>query len=143
MKTLLNIAIVLLTLPSIYGQSDMEAINATLTDYIEGSTNGQPERLKKAFHPDLNLYTTRNNELSIYPGVKYIEGTKKGEPTGEKGTVISIDYENHVAVAKVEISHPENPNTYVDYFLLLKIEDHWTIVQKAYTRRASNKITKK
>ena len=33
--------------------SDVEQITKTLTNYIEGSTNGQPDRLRKAFHEDL------------------------------------------------------------------------------------------
>ncbi|MBP6699500.1 MAG: nuclear transport factor 2 family protein, partial [Flavobacteriales bacterium] len=32
--------------------SDIEQITATLMDYIEGTANGEPERLRKAFHPD-------------------------------------------------------------------------------------------
>ena len=123
-------------------QSEFEQIQATLMDYIEGSTGGQPDKLKTAFHPDLNLYSIDKEEkLSIYPGTKYIDGSQ--EPTGEGGKIISIDYENNAAVAKVEISHPKSPSTYVDYFMLLKIEGHWTIVHKCYTKRTSNKIVKK
>ncbi len=125
-------------------QSEFDQIQTTLMDYIEGSTEGQPDRLKTAFHPDLNLYTIDKEEkLKIYTGTEYIESTKQGEPTGEGGKIISIDYENNAAVAKVEISHPKSPRTYIDYFMLLKIEGKWTIVHKCYTKRTSNKILKK
>lgn len=128
-------------LPATYSQSDMELITQTLTDYIEGSTEGQPDRLKTAFHPDLNLYSIgKDGQVSVWSGKDYIADTKEGKPTGEGGKIISIDYENNAAMAKVEISHPKNPSTYVDYFMLLKVEGKWTIVHKMYTKRTSNKV---
>lgn len=120
-------------------QSEIENITKTLMDYIEGSTNGQPDRLKKAFHPDLNLYYVKENKISTWSGVDYIADTKEGKPTGEDGKIISIDYENNAAMAKVEISHPKSRSTYVDYFMLLKENDGWKIVHKMYTKRTSNK----
>ncbi|MFK7767754.1 MAG: serine hydrolase, partial [Mariniblastus sp.] len=117
-------------------ESDPEiiAIKATLEDYIQGSTNGQPTRLKKAFHPDLNLYSIKNRKLNVWRGTAYIADTKEGKPTGETGKIIAIDYENDTAMGKVEIVPPRG-NAYVDYFMLLKIERRWTIVHKMYTRR--------
>lgn len=121
-------------------QSEIELIQKTLVDYIEGSTNGQPDRLKKAFHPDLNLYAVgKNNTLSVWPGTDYIKDTKAGQPTGEIGTIVSIDYENDAAIAKVEIADPKRPIPYVDYFMLLKLEGKWTIIHKMYTKRKSVK----
>jgi len=129
---------------AINAQSEFELISNTLIDYIEGSTEGQPNRLKIAFHPDLNLYAIgKDQSLTIWSGTDYIKDTKEGKPTGESGKIISINYENNAAVAKVEISHPKNPNTYIDYFMLLKIEGKWTIIHKMYTKRTSNKIVKK
>jgi hypothetical protein len=116
--------------------SDLEAIIATLTDYIEGSTNGQPKRLKKAFHNDLNLYYNRKGEFAAWSGKAYIEDTKEGKPTGESGRIISIDFVKDIAVAKVEISHPEKPVPYIDYFMLLKIKGQWTIIHKMFTKQS-------
>jgi len=125
----------LLNAQSNIGKTEIERITTTLTDYIEGSTNGQPDRLKEAFHPDLNLYYTKDSELKTWSGKAYIEDTKEGEPTGEIGKVISIDYENDIAVAKVQISHPEKKIPYIDYFMLAKIKDKWTIIHKMFTKR--------
>lgn len=123
---------------SIHAQTETELITSTLNDYIEGSTNGQPGILKTAFHPDLNLYSIRNGRLSIWSGVEYIKDTKEGVPTGESGKILSIDFENDVAVAKVEISNPKSTTPYIDYFMLLKIDDSWTVVHKMYTRKSSS-----
>lgn len=118
-------------------RTEIEQISETLTDYIEGSTNGQPARLKKAFHSDLNLYYAKDNKLKTWSGKAYIEDTKEGKPTGETGKIISIDYENDIATAKVQISSPESKTPYVDYFMLIKIEGHWTIIHKMFTKRVN------
>ncbi len=118
-------------------KSEIELITATLTDYIEGSTNGQPSRLEKAFYEDLNLYYIKDEELKIWSGKAYIADTKEGKPTGEDGKIISIDYENDIAIAKVQISHPDAKTPYIDYFMLTKIKGHWTIIHKMFTKRVN------
>lgn len=84
----------------------------------------------------------KNGKLQIWSGTDYITDTKEGKPTGEGGRILSIDFENNAAVAKVEISHPEYRSTYIDYFMLLKIENQWTIIHKMYTKELSNKIVR-
>ncbi len=37
-------------------QTEVESINKTLQNYIEGTANGEPERLKSAFQSDFNLF---------------------------------------------------------------------------------------
>lgn len=140
MKKICVLAFLVLNVYLAQAQTEIQQITETLVDYIEGSTDGQPQRLKKAFHPDLNLYSVGKNEkLRTWSGLDYIADTKEGKPTGEEGKIISIDFENNAAVAKVEISHPESRHTYVDYFMLLKLEGRWTIIHKMYTKRTSNK----
>ena len=116
-------------------QSEIEGITKTLTNYMVGSTQGQPKLLKQAFHPKLNLYYVKGDSLGIWSGTDYIKSTKEGKPTGETTKIISIDFENNAACAKVEVYDPERKNAYVDYFLLLKINDEWKIINKSYTKR--------
>ena len=52
----LSLIIVLFIGFSIHAQSEIEAINKVLYDYIEGTANGEPERLKEAFDENFNLY---------------------------------------------------------------------------------------
>ncbi len=124
-------------------KSDIEQITATLTDYIEGTANGEPDRLRRAFHPDFNLYAVNEHDsLLIRSGQKYISNVKQGEKTNRIGRIISIDYENNAATAKAEIVIP-NYRIFTDYFLLLKYEGNWKIVHKSYTWRAYPKIEDK
>ena len=116
-------------------KSEIEQITETLMDYIEGTANGEPDRLRKAFHPDFNLYTvTTEDSLRIRSGEKYISNVKVGEKSNRIGRIISIDYEKDAAIAKAEIVIP-NWRIFTDYFLLLKYEGSWKIVHKSYTSR--------
>lgn len=123
-------------------KSDFEQITETLLDYIEGTAYGEPDRLKKAFHPDFNLYTVTKDSLWIRSGEQYISNIKVGEKSNRIGRIISIDYEKDAAIAKAEIVVP-NWRIFTDYFLLLKYEDSWKIVQKSYTWREYPKCEEK
>ena len=137
MKKLFITLFIFTTLQIGNAQNDDALIRETLMKYIEGSTNGKPILLKQAFHPQLNLYYVRNDKIAVWAGTSYIADTKEGEPTGESGKILSIDYENNAAVAKVEISHPKSPDPYIDYFMLLKAGGKWTIVHKMFTKKTS------
>ena len=117
------------------GSSEIAEITSALMDYIEGTANGEPERLKKAFHPDFNLYTVTNSDsLLVRSGEKYISNFEVGKKANRVGRIISIDFEKDAAMAKAEILVP-GWRVFTDYFLLLKYEGSWKIVQKSYTWR--------
>lgn len=115
-------------------KSDVEQITDILLDYIEGTANGQPERLRKAFHPKFNLYTVAKDTLWTRSGEQYISNTKVGEKSNRIGRILSIDIEKDAAVAKAEILIP-NWRIFTDYFLIMKYQGTWKIVQKSYTWR--------
>jgi hypothetical protein len=122
---------------------EVAKITETLMHYIEGTANGEPERLRKAFHPDFNLYAINEKDsLMIRSGEKYISNIKPGEKSNRIGRILSIDYENNAAMAKAEIIVP-NWRVFTDYFLLMKYEGSWKIVQKSYSWRALPKEEKK
>lgn len=135
-NTILSILFVfslnLISAQSQSGTTDIQEISETLMLYIDGTQNGKPEKLRKAFHPDFNLYTvTEEDSLRIRSGAQYVSNVKEGKKSNRIGRIISIDYENDAAIAKVEILVPNR--IYTDYFLLLKYEGSWKIVHKSYT----------
>jgi len=140
MRNLVVVAVYLFSMKSLYCQVDnsktqIVQITSTLMDYIEGTANGEPDRLRSAFHPDFNLYTvTTEDSLRIWSGEKYITNVKEGEKANRIGRIVSIDYEKDAAIAKAEILIP-NWRVFIDYFLLLKYEGSWKIVHKSYTWR--------
>ena len=113
-------------------KTDSEQVTETLLHYIEGTANGQPERLQKAFHPDFNLFTVVDDLLLIRSGKEYISNVKNGIKANRVGKIISIDIEKDAAIAKVEIVIP-GVRTFTDYFLLLKYDHVWKIVHKSYS----------
>ena len=114
-------------------QKDITLVRETLMDYIEGTANGNAERIKKAFHKDLNLYTVDQDQLKIRSGQKYITYFEDGKKRNRIGKIVSIDLENNAAIAKVNILMPEMKRNYTDYMMLLKIEGQWKIIHKSYT----------
>ncbi len=114
-------------------QTEIEGINKTLFDYIEGTANGEPERLNRAFHPDFNLYFISKDSLRVWSGKKYIKNIKTGVKNNRIGRVISIDFEGNAATAKIEIIMPSLKRIYTDYLLLLKVNNSWKIIHKSFT----------
>lgn len=103
--------------------------------YIDGTANGEPDKLREAFHPDFNLYSvTKEDSLRIWKGQDYIEGIEEGKKANRIGRIISIDFEKDAAIAKAEILIPDW-RIFTDYFLLVKYQGSWKIVHKSYTWR--------
>lgn len=116
-----------------YAQSEIEAINKVLYQYIEGTANGEPDRLKEAFDEDFNLYFVKEDSLQVWSGKKYVANVKQGQKSNRIGRVLSIDYEGDAAIAKIEILMPSRKRIYTDYLMLLKIKDQWKIIHKSFT----------
>lgn len=131
-KILVLLALVL-AMPTSNAQTDLEAITSTLTDYLEGTANGEPERVKRAFHPELNLYSVANDSLRVWYGQDYTAGIQQGKKSNRIGRIVSIDYENDAAVGKIEINMPGPKRIYTDYLMLLKYQGSWKIIHKSYT----------
>ncbi|MBK6643368.1 MAG: nuclear transport factor 2 family protein [Bacteroidetes bacterium] len=130
-------------LAQVDSKTEIAQITSTLMDYIEGTANGEPERLRKAFHPDFKLYAVSDTDsLLVRSGEKYIANIKPGEKANRIGRIISIDFENDAAMAKAEIVVP-GWRIFTDYFLLLKYEGSWKIVQKSYTWRPFPSVSDK
>lgn len=131
-KTLLLLAIFLGTL-SANAQTETEKINKPLMDYIEGTANGEPDRLKRAFHPDFNLYFVQNDSVKAWSGKGYISNVKQGRKSNRIGKIVSVDFVNDAAIAKIEIDMPDRKRLYTDYLMLLKVKGEWKIIHKSFT----------
>jgi len=114
-------------------QSEIEQINSVLYDYIDGTANGEPERLKRAFDENFNLYFVREDSLQVWSGKQYVANVKSGQKSNRIGKVLSIDFEGNAAVAKIEILMPSRKRIYTDYLMLLKVNKQWKIIHKSFT----------
>jgi hypothetical protein len=125
--------IALLSTSNLKAQTEIELIQETLMEYIEGTANGEPERVNKAFHKDLKLYHIANDSLVVWSGKNYINNITPGKKSNRIGKIVSIDYENNAANAKIEIDMPDSQQIYTDYLLLLKYGNEWKIIHKSFT----------
>ena len=91
---------------TIKAQSEIESINKTIYEYIEGTVNGEPERVSKAFQADFQLFLISADTLRIIDGKQYIANIEKGKKY------------NRIAI---------------DYMLLLRMNENWKIVHKSFT----------
>ncbi len=127
------LALVLCGVQAVNAQTEEELITETLMDYIDGTANGDQERVANAFHEDLNLYSTKEDgSLKVWPGKDYLKIVRKSNRIGK---IVSLDYEKDAAMAKIEIDMPGAKKIFTDYLILLKVEGHWKIIHKIYTFR--------
>ena len=127
------IVLVAVFIQNINAQTELEKINKTLLDYIEGTANGEPDRVREAFHKDLNLYHIKKDSLVTWVGKNYVNNIKKGRKSNRIGRVVSVDYENDAAIAKIEIIMPNYKRVYTYYLMLLKVKGKWKIIHKSFT----------
>ncbi|QPF75148.1 peptidase [Roseateles sp. DAIF2] len=131
------------SLPAQSEKTDTEQISETLEDYMQGVANGDAIRLRKAFHPDFKLYAVnRDKTLLVRSGEQYIKDATAYGKFNRVGRILSVDVEDEVAMAKVEILTPGD-RLFIDFFQLLKYEGAWKIVNKSYTWKAAPKRNKK
>ena len=138
MARIIFILLIVLGIQYTAAQSEEALITKTLMDYIEGTANGEPDRIRKAFHSDLNLYSIANDTLRALSGTQYIGYFKEGQKADRVGKIISIDYVNDAAIAKVEINSPVKKRLYTDYMMLLKVKGQWKIIHKSFTSQSYN-----
>ena len=135
MKKLFFVLLALFLIQGINAQSEKAAITKTLMDYVDGTANGEPARVKDAFHKDLNLYHVKNGELVVWKGTNYTNNIKEGKKSNRIGKIVSIDQEGNAAMAKIEIKMPHLKRIYTDYLMLLKVGEQWKIIHKSFTFR--------
>lgn len=113
--------------------TDHATVRRVVQDYIDGTSFNRPELLERAFHPDITMYFTRNDQLWMPTHEEYIGFFRKGEagtPTGRQGNIRLIEVASDVATARAEILVLKNGRLFIDYFLLKRHAGEWRIVSK-------------
>ncbi|MTI20778.1 peptidase [Fulvivirga sp. RKSG066] len=142
MKHISLILIFSFTILSLFAQSDKVAVRSALQNYIDGTSYNQTALIGKAFYPEANLYLEKKDlPLWTVPSSEYIGWFKNGDQgkfNGRVGNILSIEYFNSIAIAKVEILIPSKELRYIDMFLLKKIDNEWKIISKSASSEKSN-----
>lgn len=135
MKNYRVIVLVLLSLVSAAGaqaQTDEQLINNTLSDFLEGGTNGEVERFKGAFLRDAVQKAVGNNGVTGMTVENLASKIKPNQKMERTTRVLSVSYANNAATAITETAYATNK--IIDFLNLLKVGNEWKIVSRVYSR---------
>ena len=135
----LLISAIVLTFPSAavaQTPADDKAVRAVVQQYFKGHATGDPNEMRKAFHPTAHVEGNRDGKFVSWTAEQYA-GNFTGKPAPDeatrKRTIDRVDISGDAAMVSATLVH--GATTFTDYFVLLKINDEWTIANKVYTRR--------
>ncbi|MEM9362724.1 MAG: nuclear transport factor 2 family protein [Bacteroidota bacterium] len=135
-KTLLTLIFFVISF-SVSAQSEVESIRKTLQNYLEGSSYNNLEQIQSAFYENAPLFLSKEGQeiyrLSPKEYADLFKKREKGKFNGREGKILTIDLSHNIAMAKAEIKIPARNMTFVDIFLLKKLEGEWKIISKAAT----------
>ena len=106
-----------------------DAISATVRDYYEGWFEADPQRMRRALHPDLVKRSLADTTGAINTATltDMVEATGQGAGTrhapDRRSISISINHV-HDAIADVHVTG----EVYVDYLQLVRVDGQWQIL---------------
>jgi len=118
---------------------DNKAIIATVMDYFEGWFYGNPERMERAVHPNLDKRGVRVDTTGVQLSAsstapQMIGWTRDGEGKAERPSDLAIkvridDVHEQIATATVYSA------VYIEYLQLVRTAEGWRIANSLYMRR--------
>lgn len=143
MRQTIIITLFLMLGTSLLAQSPEKEIEATLSNYINGTSYNRKDQIQKAFYPEAELFLDgRDGNMRVLPIDRYVNGfdeKKRDQFNGRMGRIISIDHFGNIGMAKVEILIPKAKLRFVDMFILKQIEGEWKIISKTANSEESEK----
>jgi putative lumazine-binding protein len=111
----------------------IQEIEAVVTYYLDGGTNGDSVMFSKAFVPDGQMRYMRNDTLFHVSLKDFMARARNNGVKQERKTKIeSIQVFGNAATAKLTIEYPTF--YFHDIMSLLKTKDGWKIVSKIFYR---------
>jgi Putative lumazine-binding len=113
---------------------DFEAISRVLQKCTEGEAKGDVAKLKEAFHEDARMFGSIAGERYDVP-IAELFALAESEPadTGNyRSRILSVQQTGDAAVGVVAEEGYWGSVSFIDYFLLARIEGDWKIVCKLF-----------
>ena len=113
---------------------DYDAISRVLELCTEGQAKGDVSKLKEAFHEDARMFGTISGERCDLP-IEELYTMAESDPadTGDyRSRVLSVQQTGDAAVGAVAEENYRGTVSFIDYFLLARIEGSWKIVCKLF-----------
>jgi uncharacterized protein YaiE (UPF0345 family) len=118
--------------------SDYDAIRRVLELCTEGEAKGNVTKLKEAFHEDAHMFGSLAGERFDVP-IEELFKLAESDPanTGNyRSRVLSVQQTGDAAVGVVAEENYWGTVSFIDYFLLARIEGDWKIVCKLLAHTA-------
>ena len=117
-------------------QNDEEAIRSTIEHYFKGTYNGNGAELRKAYHPDVQIFGSIGGKKLHWSLTQFIERVTEKPTAAEKGEkydkqIVSIDRTGDIAMVKASVS--AGGLHFTDYITLMKMDGVWQIRCKCFT----------
>jgi putative intracellular protease/amidase len=128
---------------AIKNQTNVNAIEQVLRDYIEGTSYNNRQQIAKAFNPAADLLLEKEGQaftkVAVAEYLAWFKPENQGKFNGRIGEILQVDVGAELATAKVDIIIPSQQRRFIDVFILKNIDNKWQIISKAAVKQASNK----
>lgn len=134
----LALASLLIVSPAVAQGSDDAAVRAAINQYLKGHATGNGEEMRKAFLPTAHIEGNRQGKFTSWTVDEYVKnfsGKPAADEASRKRTIDSVDVSGTAAMARATLVHGQT--TFVDYFVLLKVDGEWKIANKVYSASPS------
>lgn len=116
-------------------ETEQSAISEVVQAYIDGSRDGDGEKLRSAFHPDARMFGNLGGQRMDVPIEEFIK-VADGNPADVDGTyeaqIVSIEQVDDAATAAIEETGFWGTLSFTDFFSLARIDGEWKIVNKTF-----------
>jgi hypothetical protein len=119
---------------SAQGSGEEAAVRAAVQQYLKGHATGSADEMRKAFLPTAHIEGIRNGTFTSWTAEEYASrftGKPAADEATRKRTIDSVNVSGTAAMARATLVH--GATTFVDYFVLLKVDGQWKIANKVYT----------
>jgi hypothetical protein len=128
------VVLMLWSIPLVASEAEEIGVRAALEQYFRGHATGDGDEMRKAFLPTAHIEGLRNGAFVSWTADEYssrFRGTPAADEAKRVRTIDRVDISGTAASATATLIH--GPTTFVDYFVLLKVDGEWKIANKVYS----------
>ena len=135
MRLILTLVLPLFLAAPLAAQTSEDAgVRAAVEQYLKGHATGSGDEMRKAFLPTAHIEGNRQGKFTSWTVDEYVKnfsGKPAADEASRKRTIDSVNVSGTAAMARATLVHGQT--TFVDYFVLLKVDGEWKIANKVYT----------
>jgi Putative lumazine-binding len=109
------------------------AARVPLENYLKGHATGDPDYIRKAFHPEAKVFSFRDgkiNQLTLAEFAARFTGKPAPDEAQRKRRIESVKITGNAGVGVIVLDYPTVKFT--DYMSLLKVDGEWKIINKTF-----------